>query len=159
MNTHSFKFIIACMLTLVVATIALSGCKDNKAENLNRNIARPTWTAVDDYDYTSSMTAIIRVNLKEQYPVGAADFTLEENDLLAAFMGETCVGTATLQDGLFFLFITGPSSQSEKANVTLRYYSAKYSNIFVATDAFDFVNDDSKGTVNAPLEPVFRVEE
>ena len=96
---------------------------------------------------TSSMTAVIKVDLAAQYPDKASDFVLDDNDLLAAFSGETCLGTATPQDGLFYLFVAGINNDP----VTLRYYSAHYKNLFEAKDAFPFVNDNHLGTVAEPL--------
>ena len=148
----------------VLCTLALCaffGCKEkNKPESFLSDKARPTWTAPSDYDYTSSMTAIVKVDLKAQYPEKAADFVLDDNDLLAAFFGETCLGVASPDDGLFFLYIASPSSlQGEDGGrlVTLRYYSAHYKNLFEAKDAFPFVNDDHIGTVAEPFAPAFVV--
>ena len=141
---------------LVLCTLALCaffGCKEkNKPESFLSDKARPTWTAPSDYDYTSSMTAVIQVDLAAQYPDIAKDFVLNDNDLLAAFSGETCLGTASPQEDLFFLYIAGT-----EGTVTLRYYSAHYKNLFEAKDAFPFVNDDHLGTVAEPLVPAFVV--
>ena len=138
---------------------AFFGCKEqNKPESFLSDKARPTWTAPSDYDYTSSMTAIVKVDLKAQYPDKAADFVLDDSDLLAAFSGETCLGTASPLDDLFFLYIACPSSLQGGDGgrlVTLRYYSAHYKNLFEAKDAFPFVNDDHLGTVAEPLTPAF----
>lgn len=128
------------------------------AETLNGNQARPAWNATEDYDFTSSMTAVIRVDLAKQYADLAKDFVLQENDLVSAFIGNTCVGTASPNEGLFYLYIAGPSDQQSTMNVTLRYWSSFYKNIFIAKDAFPFVNDTKKGTVANPYAPVFVVE-
>ena len=137
----------------VLCTFALSaffGCKEkNKPESFLSDKARPTWTAPSDYDYTSSMTAVVKVDLKAQYPEKAADFVLDDNDLLAAFSGETCLGVASPDDGLFYLYIAG----TDEDMVSLRYYSAHYKNLFEAKDAFPFVNDAHLGTVDEPLVP------
>jgi len=115
--------------------------------------ARPSWNAPQEYDYTSSMTAIVRVDLKAQYPELAKDFKLTENDLLAAFSGTTCLGTATpSEEDLFFLYVV-----STEGNVTLRYYSGQYKNIFEAKDAFPYRNDTQLGNVAEPFVPAFKV--
>jgi hypothetical protein len=100
------------------------------------------------------MTAVVKVDLKAQYPDKAADFVLDDNDILAAFSGETCLGTASPQDDLFYLFIAGPVT-GNPSSITLRYFSAHYKNLFEAKDAFSFVNDDHLGTVAEPLIPPF----
>ena len=43
-------------------------------ETLKGNIARPTWTTPTDYDYTSSMTAVLKVDLLAAYPELAKDY-------------------------------------------------------------------------------------
>ena len=158
--------IASCGLLLLLA-----GCKKEEPkpqpqpdpqpqeQSLAGNVERPTWTTTDDYDYTSSMTAVIRVDLKEQYPEAAKDFAVNENDLLAAFVGEDCLGVAELVDSLYFLFINSPKEQAEAAKVSLRYYSTQYKNLFVAADAFAYVNNDTIGTYNAPYVPAFVVAE
>lgn len=150
--------IMSCALLLLVA-----GCKKEESkdiQSLKGNEARPTWVAPEEYDYTSSMTSVIRVDLKAQYPTAAADFAVSDNDVLAAFIGEECVGVAELLDGLFYLYIAGPKEQTENVQkVSLRYWSAQYTNLFVAADAFAFVNDGNQGTVGAPFVPVLVVKE
>ena len=143
---------------LTVLTVLFTGCKDsNEPESFNGDVARPAWSVPADYDVTSSMTAVVKVDLKAMYPSRAADFVLNDNDLLAAFFGETCLGVASPQDGLFFLYIAGPTANANANAVTLRYYSADYKNLFEARDAFPFVNDTNLGTVAEPLIPALQV--
>ena len=150
------KLYFICMLAVVV--ICFAGCKKdtNAPETFNGNVARPTWTAPGVSDITSSMTAVIKVDLKAQYPETAADWQPSVNDLLAAFSGETCLGVAQPQDGLFFLYIAAPVT-GNPSSVTLRYYSAHYKNLFEAVNAFPFVNDTQQGTVAEPFKPAFVV--
>lgn len=156
-----FLTIISCGLLLLAA-----GCKKQQEpvnpdkQSFSANVARPEWAAPKDYDCASSMTAVVQVDLAAQYPTLAADFVLDDNDLIAAFSGETCLGTATPDDGLFFLYVTWPSSlQGEEGEwlVTLRYYSAHYKNIFEAKDAFPYVNDSRQGSADTPFLPAFVV--
>ena len=149
--------IISCTLLLFAA-----GCKKNKdkePETFFSDIARPTWTTPDNYDITSSMTAVVKVDLKAQYPETAADFVPDANDLLAAFSGETCLGVAQPQDGFFYLYVASPTTDSdnsltgEAGLISLRYYSARYKNLFDAKDAFLFANDAHLGTVAEPFIP------
>ena len=145
-------------MLLLAAALCFAACKKdkNEPETFNGDVARPTWTAPTKYDYSSSMTAVIKVDLKAQYPDKAADFVLDSNDLLAAFSGETCLGTASPQDGLFFLYIASPVT-GKPSSVTLRYYSAHYKNIFEAKNSFAFQNDAHIGTVAEPFKPAFVV--
>lgn len=170
---HQFLTIATCALLLLAA-----GCKKSEQEptpqpqpdpnpqpvvNLAADVARPEWVAPVDYDYTSSMTAVICVDLKAQYPDAAKDFELKDDDLIAAFIGDECLGVASPDDGLFYLYIASPTSNSdsgltgEASLISIRYYSAHYKNLFVAKDAFPFVNDDQQGTYNAPFVPTLVV--
>ena len=102
------------------------------------------------------MTAVVKVDLKAQYPETAADWQPSVNDLLAAFSGETCLGVAQPQDGLFFLYIASPVT-GNLSSVTLRYYCAHYKNLFEAKDAFPYGNEETLGSPTTPLTPAFVV--
>lgn len=147
--------LLSCVLLL-----AVTGCKDKNQtpQSLKGNEARPTWTAPDEYDYSSSMTAVIRVDLAAQYPTQATDFTIHEDDLLAAFAGNRCLGVTEPRDGLFYLFIAGPDTEEQTTGITLRYWSAHYTNLFVAENAFPFVNDEQKGTIAEPFVPALKLD-
>ena len=111
----------SCSILLCALLLFAAGCKKDKGndpvnpqESLNGNVARPAWTAVEVPDMTSSMTAVVKVaNLNGQM---VSDQIVNEDDLLAAFSGETCLGTVSPQDGLFFLFIAGVNDQWAMAN-------------------------------------------
>ncbi len=163
MRKHLYIFVL-CTLSLYT----LVGCKNDKnkePETFVSNVARPTWTISADYDFTSSMTAVVKVDLAAQYPDKAADFILDSNDLLAAFSGNTCLGIASPQDGLFFLYIVSPSSDTSSSltdtpsSITLKYYSACYKNLFETIDTFEFKNDDIIGSVSNPFVPSWIVSE
>ena len=152
MKKHLYVFAL-CALVLSL----FAGCKksDSDPETFAANVARPSWTAPAQYDYTSSMTAVIKVDLKAQYPDLAADWAFKENDLLAAFSGDKCLGVATLlENGLLNLYIAGPAGDGK---VSLRYWSAQYKNLFEAKDVFPFVNDGRQGTPDNPFVPAFVV--
>ena len=136
MKKHLYIFLL-CTLSLCT----LVGCKKDEPETFISDQARPVWTAPEAGDMTSSMTAVVKVDLKAQYPEKASDWQLNDNDLLAAFNGETCLGVA---------YIAGTEGA-----VTLRYYSAHYKNFFEAKDAFTFANDAHLGTVAEPFVPVW----
>lgn len=147
--------IIVCSLLLLAA-----GCKpkpeEPTIENLSGNVSVPGWTNPAKYDYASSMTAVVSVDLLRDYPESAKDWTILSEDKLAAFMGDECCGVAELRDGLFWVFITEPENASE-TRVSLRYYSAFFGNLFEAKDAFPFQNDAHLGAVSEPLVPNFIV--
>jgi len=153
----------SCVLLLCVA-----GCKKDKnkkndntpisnTETLLGKVSTPLWTASSDYDYNSSMTAVVKIDLAEQFPDKASDFELTDNDVLAAFIDNQCVGVSNPEEGLFFLFITEPTTATTDKQVTLRYYSAHYKNIFEANNVFPFENDARIGTVSEPFVPALSV--
>ena len=145
------SFIFALYSLSMLMLMLFSGCKkdaEQAPETFVSNKARPVWTAPEKSDMTSSMTAVVKVDLRAQYPNIAADFVLNENDLLAAFIGETCIGVKAPQDGIFYLYM----SDSE-GMVTLRYYSTHYKNIFEQKDAFPYKSDDNLGTYDNPFIP------
>jgi len=148
-------YAVFCILS--VLTVLFAGCKKDEPtapESLYGNVERPTWTVPSEYDYTSSMTAVIKVaNLNGQM---VNDQIVNDSDLLAAFSGDTCLGVAQPQDGLFFLYIAAPVT-GNPSSVTLRYYCAHYKNLFEAKDAFRFINDDHLGTTVEPFKPAFVV--
>jgi len=153
------------MAIVCVAMCALVACKDSKKDepenpqpsqptstDINGNKTRPSWAVPDEYDYTSSMTAVIRIEKLAGKTIAETDVT--EDDLLAAFNGDSCLGVTSPQEGLFFLYICGT-----EGDVSLRYYSAHYKNIFEQTAAFPFKNDTQKGTVSDPYVPEMVVKQ
>jgi hypothetical protein len=150
---------VLCILSGLTVLFAACDKKDDPTpeKNLYGDIARPAWTVPANPDPNFSMTAVIAVQKLEG--VNIPDSVVSANDVLAAFSGETCLGIAKYEEGLFFLYIAQPTANSQEltANVTLRYWSAHYTNLFIAADAFPFVNDTQKGTPDTPFIPAFVV--
>jgi hypothetical protein len=150
------------ILALCGLALIFAGCEKNKetTETLKGNVAQPTWTAPEKHDYTSSMTVIAKVNLKDNFKDLAKDWEFKENDLFAAFIGETCCGVGELKEGCYYLYVSMPNGETlpENPQVTLRYYSNFYTNLFEHANAFAFVNDARIGTASEPFVPVFVVK-
>lgn len=135
----------------------------HKTEAIAGNVARPTWTAPTDYDMSSSMTAVAKADLSYYYSaqLDTAKYQLSEDDILAAFAGSECVGVAEQKNGLFYMYITAPTSGAGEQSLTpivFRYYSVTLKNIFVSEDHFMFTNDKVLGSVSKPYVPVLVVE-
>lgn len=113
------------------------------------NITDPAWSVSADYDYTTSMTAVISVDLQGRDSL----WTIDSADRVAAFVGDECVGLANPSGTLFFLFIV--PSQHGGDDITLRYYSSYYRNIFRSDTVFSFSNGSQQGTVSNPFLVVF----
>ncbi len=145
-------------LILCALTLCTSGCKNgNEPESLISSVEKPDWTAPADYEMTSSMTAVVKVNLSTTYTaeqLSAANYQVSEEDIMAAFCGDECLGLATPQEGIFFLYICKPA---EGENVKIRYYSYVLKNIFTS-EPFTYTNDAQLGTIAAPFMPQFAIE-
>ena len=147
MMSHLRKFSEIALFALLLVAAGCTG--KNKPESFYGNVEQPAWSAPTDYDYSSSMTALVKVDLQSRYPESAADFAINEKDLLAAFAGEQCLGVASPQDGLFFLYIAGT-----EGSVTIRYYSAQYKNLFAA-EPIPYQNNLRLGSPDKPYTPAF----
>ena len=146
---NKLMIIISCTLLLLAA-----GCKKDKLsdepETLFGSVEKPSWKVPDEYDYSSSMTAVVKVEKLNGQIIN--DEIINAADMLAAFAGDVCVGVASPTDGLFFLYISKPE-QEQDGDITLRYWSAHYNRLFEAKDAFVFQHDMNLGTIAAPFIP------
>ena len=136
------------LLLLSILLLSVAGCKKdvNEPQTIHGNQPRPSWVVTDESNLQSSMTAIIKVTTLNGQAID--DTMVGADDLLAAFIGEECVGIAEYKDGLFYLYLS-----AEEGTVTLRYYSAYYTNLFEVKDAFVYRNNASIGTVSEPYCP------
>ena len=154
LNYSNFSKLILCALLLFAA-----GCKDTNdptsdPQSIVGDLPVPAWTPAMEYDMTSSMTLIVKVDLSITYPeqVASIGWNTSPNDLLAAFDGTNCIGIANCQDGLFFLYVTAPKDGNQ---LTLTYYSAQLKNLFDAEQTISFHNDAIIGSVAASFTPKF----
>lgn len=158
LNYRNFSKLILCALLLFAA-----GCKDKNEptsdptsdpQSIVGDLPVPAWTPAMEYDMTSSMTLIVKVDLSITYPeqVASIGWNTSPNDLLAAFDGTNCIGIANCQDGLFFIYVTAPKDGNQ---FTLTYYSAQLKNLFDAEQTISFHNDAIIGSVAAPFTPKF----
>ena len=136
------------LLLLSILLLSVAGCKKgvNEPQTIHGNQPRPSWVVTDESNLQSSVTATIKVTTLNGQAID--DTMVGANDLLAAFIGEECVGIAEYKDGLFYLYLS-----AEEGTVTLRYYSAYYTNLFEVKDAFVYRNNASIGTVSEPYCP------
>ncbi len=148
------------LLLLSILLLSVAGCKKDvnepqtvpvpvpatEEQTIHGNQPRPSWVVTDESNLLSSMTAIIKVTTLNGQAID--DTMVGADDLLAAFIGENCVGIAEYKDGLFYLYLS-----AEEGTVTLRYYSAYYTNLFEVKDAFVYRNNASIGTVAEPYCP------
>lgn len=162
-RNSKFRFHI---LTVGLAVVLCAAChKDNTSASSNQpasiygNVSSPDWVVDSLYDYNSSMTAVVTVSALSLTDDGPnIEPSIDESDLLAAFCGEECLGTASPDDeGRFFLFIQSPSNAGQQVN--LLYYSAHYRNIFLAETPIAFVGGAQCGTSVEPMDLRFVVKD
>lgn len=165
---HKLAFVL-CTMSLC----ALVGCKDQnppvnpddpKNTPIHGNVAAPAWAAPAEYDMSSSMTVIAKVDLSVYYAaqLDTANYQLMDNDLLAAFAGNECLGVVKPVNGKFYLYICAPSvgnQQTASVPVVIRYYSHSLRNVFVSVDNFLFMNDATKGSADQPYVPQLKVSD
>ena len=161
LQVKNCKVLALCALLLLAA-----GCKKDKEDepptpsstttSITGNVAAPSWAASEDYDMTSSMTVTTKVDLSLTYAsqVKSTGWEVTADDRLAAFEGENCIGLATPEDGLFYLYVTAPKNGT---TVTLKYYSAKVKNLFKAEETLTYSNDAIIGSVGEPFSPLWTV--
>ena len=153
---RSNRLFIAGLIALAVSALALTSCEKNEFSTLYGKVDKPAWTAPENPDLATSMTAVIKVLTLEDKVV--ADSLVTASDVLAAFIDEQCCGIASYEDGLFYLYITEPSSlQGGDKQVSLRFWSAEFTNLFEVRDAFPFVNDTQVGTIADPYLPLLKI--
>ena len=159
------KRIIITLFSLV--GLVFAGCHKESITSIDTNgtlgtpngsVDAPLWSVDTNYDYSSSMTAVVEVDLSLTYPRIGDSWHIDSSDMVGAFCGNQCVGVARPSGILFFVYITSPTPGNNEP-VTLRYYSSVLKNIFYGDAAFPFCNGDRQGTVNNPLRPQFRTEE
>ena len=159
------KRIIITLFALV--GLVFAGCHKESITSIDTNgtlgtpngsVDAPLWSVDTNYDYSSSMTAVVEVELSLTYSQAANNWHVDSSDMVGAFCGDKCVGVAKPTHNLFFVYIIAPEVGSTEP-ITLRYYSSILKNIFYSDVSFPFVNGGQQGTVNQPLRPQFRTNE
>jgi len=159
--------ILSCALLLLAA-----GCKHNNEpvdpvapvdpvvapDTITGNLDAPAWEPSSAFDMTSSMTAVVRVDLSLTYPDQVAELGLTapaEGDLVAVFDGEVCMAVSDCIDGLFYLCVAKGTDAGLTGELQFRYYSTGLRNIFVSSETVPFRNETRLGTYSDPYTPDF----
>ena len=134
-----------------------NGTNENNAHGTSVTEA-PKW-AVDEsafeVDITTSMTITMRIT------GFAHDVT--DNDMVAAFAGDECRGTATpideedVADGIFLLNVLASTADTDDSSpsITLRYYSDAAHEVYTST-VIPYQKDGRLGTIDAPYVPTWK---
>lgn len=152
---------------IVVATISLfaSSCKNSgqDPEALVGEVSKPAWAVPENYDFSSSMTAIVRVDLTKTYKaeqLKELNYSIKDGDLLAAFCGNTCLGIGKYKadKNAYWLYIAAPESGSG-SQITIKHYSSVLKHIYTASETLPYNNGGNEGTPSEPYSPVWVVAE
>lgn len=156
---NKFLFIVA-ILGMVLTASCSKDDDDNGSDKPNvtqiGNAERPTdWVLIDDFLENTAMQIILA---GESLPEGAG-----ENDLIAAFTDNECVGVATpLQyngDYVFLLQVVKAVANEDKTvAVTLRYYSSARKTIYTS-EPINYIDMGILGSVKNPYQPMWVTEE
>ena len=148
------------MMVACAAMLLATGCKDekNQAESIIGNVSKPTWVAPESFDMSSSMTAIVGIDLTSVYTAAqleAVKYERSADDLLAAFAGETCLGVGEWKGdyNAYWLFIAAPENADA---VTIKHYSAALKHVFVS-ESIPYSNGAHLGSVDEPYNPKWTV--
>ena len=123
---------------LAIGCVCFTGCK--KEEPLPRQ-PRPVW-GVEYGIYTeSSMTAIVVL------PDNLQPYA-QDDDMVAAFVGNECRGIGELINGAFYILIKG--APNEYAGISFLYYSSRNKYLYTTAPDIPFEPDTRFGSVDEP---------
>jgi len=128
---------------LSLAVVLLMACKPKSEEPTvpGTPASKPNWVMVTNPDYQSSMTLIC---------VPPTGESLSSNDEVAVFWNDTCRATATSMNNVFFMGISGPTTEQV---MELRYYSGTYRTL--RTTQMTYSPNAQIGSVDAPYVLTF----
>lgn len=147
---------LLCLMIVAAMSMFVTSCKnkDKDPDSIVGDVSKPAWTEPENYDYSSSMTAIVTVDMTTAYTAAQLNevgYQSSDNDVLAAFCGNTCLGLGEFDKdhNVYWLYISAPDSGDQ---VTLMYYSAVLRHIYAA-EPFQYQSDGNRGTIEQPYTP------
>lgn len=147
-----FSLMMAAMLSVLV-----SSCdRASDPASIIGNEPQPTWTVPEQYDLSSSMTVIAKIDMTGLYTaeqLQAVNYRVSDGDVLAAFCGNTCLGIGEWKADYeaFWLYIVAPENGDE---VTLRYYSSVLRHLYAA-EPIPYRINTRMGEPSEPYAPVW----
>jgi hypothetical protein len=127
-----------CLLT--------NACKEE--EETFPTFPAPAWSA-NPGEYQVNMTAVVKL------PSNLIQYA-QEDDQLAAFAGEKCVGTGKqTAEGVYYVTIFGTSETEPQ--ISFQYYSAQNRYLYNSGALFAFETNKVFGVADAPEEIPFSI--
>lgn len=150
MKKYSFIYKVVTISVVLGLCAAQMSCKKSDAAPPTSPI--PIWKADAIGLYPYSMTAVVSPSTPQNTTIGV-------NDQLGAFVNGECRGTGTIKTigtaSAFFILVHG--NASENSPVVWKYYNAKSSVQYVASESVNFQVDSNIGTVDSPRVVKFNV--
>lgn len=160
MKTTVFSVQNIAKTALFVLLLLVVGC--NNSEEPEQSIvgyqAKPEWKVSQDYDMSSSMTMIVKVDMTSVYTdqqLSEVRFEVKDNDIMAAYADAVCLGLDTLIDGLNHIYVGATSEGVE--SFRLKYYSSVLKHIYVS-ESIPYEVQGHKGTIGTPFVPKWTIE-
>ncbi|MCK9561259.1 MAG: hypothetical protein M0R02_00905 [Bacteroidales bacterium] len=119
-------------------TFLFAACKKEKEY---KKFESPLWQEAANSYYTN-MTAVFVL------PTNIKTFQTDADEI-AAFIRDTCRGTAQIIDGKFFITVKGIAH--EESEVVFKYYNAKNKYIYESKEQWFFESDAVIGTFDNPI--------
>lgn len=157
-------------LLLLVSASTLTGCKEEKGNELEEQI--------DLYDdgkgqFVRSCPIDWKVNEEEFSPISSMtittsitglETTVNAKDRMVAMVNGKCRGVAEAEfmenssEPLFFLLISLPESEVKAGHtkIELKYYSATSKKVYTASETVNYLNDTFIGLLEEPYAPIWR---
>jgi hypothetical protein len=124
-----------------------NACKEE--EETFPTFPAPNWS-FNPGEYPVNMTAVVKL------PANLIQYA-QEDDQLAAFAGEKCLGTGEQQasKGLYYVTIHGTTGDAPL--ISFQYYSARNKYLYNTGDLFAFETDKVFGIEDEPEELPFSI--
>lgn len=117
----------------------LMGCQ--KEEISYPTFSAPGWNVVDNPNFSVSMTAVVSL------PDYLASYA-QDDDELAAFVGDECRGIAKKMGYIYYVLISGTTN--ETSHIHFCYYSARNKYMYHTASDINFKADDRIGMTDEP---------
>ncbi|MFZ4398657.1 MAG: BACON domain-containing protein [Bacteroidales bacterium] len=148
-NKEEISYINTQNISISQNTFNIQGI-DKKAteiaftENQITNSGPPSWTTVSNLQYNMNIIGKIQLS--------TGVYSLNDNDIIAAFVGTECRGIANPYSSLGgMLFLTIGSNVQSGENVSFKIYLASTDEIVNVTETIAFQNAGEIGTMTAPF--------